>query len=146
MEERIRIHELEPNAYEAMLGLENYLQTSGLDKHLIELIKIRASQINGCAYCLDMHTKDALANGEEPKKLMAISAWWESPHFTEKERAALLLTDEITRISEKGLTGDAYKKAKENFSDNDMARIIMAIGVINVWNRIAVSTHMIFEG
>lgn len=146
MDNRINIHELEPNSYKAMIGLENYLRLSGLSRHLIELIKIRASQINGCAYCLDMHTKDALANGEEPRRLFAISAWWESPLFDEKERTALQMTDEITRISEKGLTGDTYKKAKENFSDNEIAQIIIAIGVINVWNRIAVSTHLIFEG
>jgi AhpD family alkylhydroperoxidase len=146
MDNRINIHELEPNSYKAMIGLENYLRSSGLSRHLIELIKIRASQINGCAYCLDMHTKDALANGEEPRRLFAISAWWESPLFDEKERTALQMTDEITRISEKGLTGDTYKKAKENFSDNEIAQIIIAIGVINVWNRIAVSTHLIFEG
>ena len=146
MDNRINIHELEPNSYKAMIGLENYLRSSGLSRHLIELIKIRASQINGCAYCLDMHTKDALANGEEPRRLFALSAWWESPLFDEKERTALQMTDEITRISEKGLTGDTYKKAKENFSDNEIAQIIIAIGVINVWNRIAVSTHLIFEG
>lgn len=146
MDNRININELEPNSYKAMIGLENYLRLSGLSRHLIELIKIRASQINGCAYCLDMHTKDALANGEEPRRLFAISAWWESPLFDEKERTALQMTDEITRISEKGLTGDTYKKAKENFSDNEIAQIIIAIGVINVWNRIAVSTHLIFEG
>lgn len=146
MDNRINIHALEPNSYKAMIGLENYLKSSGLSRHLIELIKIRASQINGCAYCLDMHTKDALANGEEARRLFAISAWWESPLFDEKERTALQMTDEITRISEKGLTDDTYKKAKENFSDNEIAQIIIAIGVINVWNRIAVSTHLVFEG
>lgn len=145
MQERIKIHELEPDSYKAMMGLENYLKSSGLSRYLIELIKIRASQINGCAYCLDMHTKDALANGEEPRRLFAISAWWESLLFNEKERAALQMTDEITRISGQGLTDDAYNKAKENFSDNEIAQIIIAIGVINVWNRIAVATHMIFE-
>lgn len=137
MKERIKIHKLEPNAYKAIIGIEQYLHKSGLDKNLIELIKIRASQINGCVYCLDMHTKDALTNGEEPKKLMAVAAWWESPHFTERERAALLMTNEITLISEKGLSDNAYKMAKENFSDNEIAQIIIAIGAINIWNRIA---------
>ncbi|MFA5651001.1 MAG: carboxymuconolactone decarboxylase family protein [Proteiniphilum sp.] len=146
MKERINVQQLEPNSYKAMIGLENYLHSSGLSRKLIELIKIRASQINGCAYCLDMHTKDAMANGEEPRRLFAIAAWWESPLFNEKERAALKMTDEITRISEQGLSDEAYSIAKENFSDNEIAQIIIAIGVINVWNRIAVATHMVFEG
>ena len=146
MKERINVQQLEPNSYKAMIGLENYLHSSGLSRQLLELIKIRASQINGCAYCLDMHTKDAMANGEEPRRLFAISAWWESPLFNEKERAALKMTDEITRISEQGLSDEAYTLAKENFTDNEIAQIIIAIGVINVWNRIAVATHMVFEG
>ncbi len=146
MKERINVQQLEPNSYKAMIGLENYLHSSGLSRQLLELIKIRASQINGCAYCLDMHTKDAMANGEEPRRLLAISVWWESPLFNEKERAALKMTDEITRISEQGLSDEAYTLAKENFSDNEIAQIIIAIGVINVWNRIAVATHMVFEG
>ena len=87
-----------------------------------------------------------MANGEKPRRLFAISAWWESPLFNKKERAALRMTDEITRISEKGLSDEAYSMAKESFSDNEIAQIIIAIGVINVWNRIAVATHMVFEG
>ncbi len=145
MEERIRVNDLEPESYKAMYGLEKYLNSTSLSKSLRELIKIRASQINGCAFCIDMHTKDALEFGETNRRIFAISAWWESPLFDEKEKTALQMTDEITKISDKGLTSETYKRAKANFSDNEIAQIIMAISVINVWNRIAVSTHMIFD-
>ncbi len=104
METRINIHSIEPKAYEAMLGLEKYLSSSVLDKKLIELIKIRASQINACAYCIDMHTKDALKYGESPRRIFAVSAWWESPLFDEKERIAMKMTEEITLIAKNGLT------------------------------------------
>ena len=145
METRINIHSIEPKAYEAMLGLEKYLSGSVLDKKLIELIKIRASQINACAYCIDMHTKDALKYGESPRRIFAVSAWWESPLFDEKERIAMKMTEEITLIAKDGLTSETYQKAKENFSDNEIAQIIMQIVTINSWNRIAVSTHMVHE-
>ena len=145
METRINIHSIEPKAYEAMLGLEKYLSGSVLDKKLIELIKIRASQINACAYCIDMHTKDALKYGESPRRIFAVSAWWESPLFDEKERIAMKMTEEITLIAKNGLTSETYQKAKENFSDNEIAQIIMQIVTINSWNRIAVSTHMVHE-
>lgn len=145
MEKRIRVNELEPESYKAMYGLEKYLNSTNLSKILRELIKIRASQINGCAFCIDMHTKDALENGETPRRIFAISAWWESPLFNEKEKAVLQMTEEITKIADKGLTSETYKLAKANFSDNEIAQIIMAISIINVWNRIAVSTHMIFD-
>ena len=93
MTERINIHELEPESYKAMMGLEKYLNQTGLSKSLKELIKIRASQINGCAFCIAMHTKDALELGEDHRRLFAVSAWWESPLFTEEERVALQMTE-----------------------------------------------------
>lgn len=145
MEKRIRINELEPEAYKAMFGLEKYLNSTGLDKNLKELIKIRASQINGCAYCIELHTKDALKNGENNRRIFALSAWWESPLFNDKEKTVLQMTEEITRITDKGMTETTYRRAKENFSDNEIAQIIMQISIINTWNRIAVSTHMYHE-
>ncbi len=145
MKTRIRIKELEPESYNAMFGLEKYLNSTSLDKNLKELIKIRASQINGCAYCIELHTKDALENGESNKRIFALSAWWESPLFSDKEKNVLQMTEEITRISEKGMTETTYQKAKENFSNNEIAQIIMQISVINTWNRIAISTHMYHE-
>ncbi len=145
MEDRINIQKLEPKAYEAMFGLEKYLSTSKLSKTLLELIKIRASQINGCAYCIDMHTQEAIKHGENPRRIFAISAWWESPLFDEKEQVVLKMTEEVTLISDKGLTTETYEKAKNSFDDNEIAQIIMQIGVINAWNRIAVSTRMMHE-
>ncbi|MEA4903313.1 MAG: carboxymuconolactone decarboxylase family protein [Petrimonas sp.] len=145
MEKRIDIQRIEPKAYEAMLGLEKYLSTSTLDKKLIELIKTRASQINGCAYCIEMHANDALKYGETQRRIFAVSAWWESPLFDEKEKIALKMAEEITLIAKEGLSSETYRKAKENFSDNEIAQIIMVTVTINSWNRIAVSTHQVHE-
>ncbi len=145
MEKRISIKDLEPDAYKAMYGLEKYLSSAGLNTKLQELIKIRASQINGCAYCIEIHVTAALENGESQRRIFALSAWWESPLFDEKEKTVLKMTDEITLISANGLSSATYKKAKEYFSDNEIAQLIMQIGTINIWNRIAVSTHMVHE-
>ncbi|WP_440120962.1 carboxymuconolactone decarboxylase family protein [Tenacibaculum sp. Ill] len=142
MKQRLNIQELEPNAYNAILGIFKYLETSTLSKKSKNLIKIRASQINTCAYCIEMHTAEALKNGEEQNRVFALSAWKESPLFSEKEKALLSATDEITLISDNGLTEGTFQKLKEYFTDNEIAQIIMQIGEINIWNRIAVSTQM----
>ena len=145
MSERINIKKLEPKAYEAMFGVEKYLSTSKLSKTILELIKIRASQINGCAYCIDIHTKDAIKYGENPRRIFAVSAWWESPLFDEKEQIVLKMTEEVTLVADKGLTTKTYNLAKTIFDDNEIAQIILQIAIINTWNRIAVSTRMIHE-
>ena len=145
MSERINIKKLEPKAYEAMFGLEKYLSTSKLSKTILELIKIRASQINGCAYCIDMHTQEAIKHGDNPRRIFAVSAWWESPLFDEKEQVVLKMTEEVTLVADKGLTTKTYDLAKTIFDDNEIAQIIMQIAIINTWNRIAVSTRMIHE-
>lgn len=145
MTKRILIKALEPEAYKAMLGLEHYMSGSKLPKLVRELIKIRASQINSCAYCIDMHTEEALKTGEAPRRLFALSAWKESPLFTEEERAVLQLTEEVTLIAEKGVSDETYEKALKFYDENELAQIIMQIIVINSWNRIAVSTHMIYK-
>ncbi|WP_411823534.1 carboxymuconolactone decarboxylase family protein [Leptospira sp. 'Mane'] len=142
MQQRISIRDLQPEAYKAMFGLENYLNSTGIDKKMKELIKVRASQINGCAYCIQLHAADARKAGETEQRIYALSAWWETPIFTEQEKVVLAMTDEITRISEKGLTEQTYKAAKKIFNDNNIAQIIMQISIINTWNRIAVATHM----
>ncbi|CAM1353567.1 carboxymuconolactone decarboxylase family protein [Tenacibaculum ascidiaceicola] len=142
MKQRLNIQELEPNAYNAVLGIFKYLETSTLSKKSKNLIKIRASQINTCAYCIEMHTAEALKNGEEQNRIFALSAWKESPLFSEKEKALLSATDEVTLISYNGLTENTFQKLKEYFTDNEIAQIIMQIGEINIWNRIAVSTQM----
>lgn len=142
MSERINIQKLEPKAYQAMFGLENYIQNSGLSKTHIELIKIRASQINGCAFCINMHTADALKQGETAQRIFLLNAWRETTLFTEEEQIILAMTEDITLIAQGGLSEEVYQKAKTQFDENTIAKIIMAIVTINAWNRIAISTHM----
>lgn len=123
--------------------METSLQNSFLSPIQKELIKIRASQINGCAFCLDMHTKDALKYGETPQRIFLLNAWRDAKElYTEEEQVILMIAEEITLISEKGLTEETYQKAKELFDETQISDIIMAGIVINMWNRIAISTHM----
>jgi AhpD family alkylhydroperoxidase len=144
METRININEIEPDAFKAMYTLEGYLQKSGLDKKLYELIKIRASQINGCAFCLNMHTKDARKMGETEQRIYVLNAWRETNFFTEEEQAALALTEEVTNI--RGHVSDeSYNRALAVFGANKAAHVIMAAVTINAWNRIAISTHLMPE-
>ena len=145
MDTRIDISELEPKAYQAMFGLEKYLSSVELDSTLKELIKIRASQINGCAYCIQMHTEQARKQGETEQRIYALSAWKESPLFTNQERAVLALTDEITLISNHGLSKETYDTALELLSENGLAQSIMQIVTINAWNRMAISTNIRHE-
>jgi AhpD family alkylhydroperoxidase len=126
-------------------GVEDYTRTAELPSSLRELIKIRASQINGCAYCIDMHTEDAIEGGETPRRIFALSAWKESPLFSEEERAVLQLTEEVTRISNHGVSDETYNTVLKYYSENQLAQILMQIVVINSWNRIAVSTNQIYE-
>ncbi|MFI2744444.1 carboxymuconolactone decarboxylase family protein [Zhouia sp. PK063] len=143
MEKRVNIQTLEPQAYKAMLGLEGYLSTIAISKTLKELIKIRSSQLNNCAFCIHMHTKDALKYGESQQRLFILSAWREaSDLFTAQEKVALEMTEEITLIHQQGLTTVTYQKALTVFSTHEIAQLIMAIVTINSWNRIAVSTHL----
>ena len=139
---RVKIDKVQPAAYEAMFGLEKYLGTIDLGTSLPELIKTRASQINGCAYCIQMHTKAAQENGETTERLFALSAWRESPLFTEKERAVLALTEEVTLISNHGVSDRVYSRVSEHFNEEQIAQIIMAITTINAWNRIAIAIQI----
>jgi len=143
---RIIIKDIEPNSYKAMLGMEQYIRNAQIPVLLRELIKIRASQINGCAYCLDMHTQEAMKLGESQRRIFALPAWKESPLFTDEERAVLKLTEEVTFISEDGVSDETYNKVLDIFGENVLAQIIMQIIIINSWNRIAVSTRQVFEG
>ena len=142
MNTRINIKQLEPDAYRAMFGLEKYLDSIALVSTLKELIKIRASQINGCTYCIKMHTQNARNQGETEQRIFALSAWKESTLFTDRERAVLALTDEITLISCHGLSKATYDLALEHLDESLLAESIMQIITINAWNRIAVSTHL----
>ena len=141
MEQRIQIDEAEPKAYEALTELSKYVKTCGLDPIHLELINIRASQINGCAFCLNIHTTDALKRGEKEQRIFVLPAWRETDLFTDEERIILAMTEEITQISEEGLTSLTYKKASQAFNEQYFSQIVMAIVTINTLNRIAISTH-----
>ncbi|RXK81257.1 carboxymuconolactone decarboxylase family protein [Filimonas effusa] len=141
MNNRIDITALEPAAYKAMYALEVTLQHSSLTKIQKELIKIRASQINGCAFCLDMHTKDALKYGETQQRIFLLNAWRETTLYTEEERVILQMTEEVTLVHQHGLSDETYAKAKQLFTDNQIAQILLSIATINTWNRLAISTN-----
>lgn len=138
---RISIKTEAPAAYRAMAAFDRSIE---LDPALRELIKIRASQLNGCAYCIDMHTRAAREAGESEQRLYALAAWRESPLFTLRERAALELTDAITGIGKHGVPDPVYQHAVAEFTPGELANLILAITAINAWNRIAVSSGMIF--
>lgn len=140
MEKRIDLQAVEPNAYKPMMALEQYIQQSQIPKNQLELIKIRASQINGCAYCLDLHTKDAISLGESPQRIFLLNAWRETELYTAQERIVLAITEEITLIHDKGLSAATYAQASEVFNEQYIAQLIMAVICINAWNRIAIST------
>lgn len=140
-EKRIDIQQLEPAAYKAMYALENFLQNSQLLKTHLELIKIRASQINGCAFCINLHTTDALKQGETPQRIFLLNTWKETSLFTEEERNILAITEEVTLISQNGLSDATYKQAEKLFDPNYIAQIIVAVATINAWNRFAISTN-----
>lgn len=141
MEKRIQIDAVEPLAFKAMFGLEKYIQQSQLDKIHYELIKIRASQLNGCAYCINMHTKDTLKMGEDPQRLFLLDAWWDTELYSEEEQIILKMTEEITLVHQKGLSQKTYKQAIQLFDEHYFSQIVMAIVTINAWNRISISTH-----
>ncbi|GLX00051.1 alkyl hydroperoxide reductase AhpD [Microtetraspora sp. NBRC 16547] len=132
-----------PEIYRAMVALNRTISESGLEDSLQALVKIRASQINGCAFCIDMHTLDARAAGETEQRIYALPAWAETPFFTARERAALALTEAITLISATRVPDDVYAEAAQEFDEQELARLIWAITAINAWNRIAISTRMV---
>lgn len=139
MEPRLDYGATAPGALSAMSGLERYVRGSGLERNLLELVKVRASQINGCAYCLDMHWKDARAAGETEQRLYSLSAWRETPFYTDRERAALQWAEVLTRLSEADVSDHVYEEARQQFSEEELVNLTMAVVVINGWNRLAVS-------
>lgn len=134
------ISEVKPAAYQAVAGLEKYIRAN-VDPALLHLLKLRASILNGCAFCVDMHSTEALAEGEDSRKLFAVSAWREGSFFTDKERAALDLTDHVTRLGEHGVPDDVWDAAVEHYGTEGVADLLMVIATINVWNRLAVATR-----
>lgn len=139
MQTRMDYHKAAPGVVEAMARLETYVRQCGLERPLIELVKVRASQINGCAYCLDMHTKDARARGESEQRLYTLNAWEETPFFTERERAALAWTEAVTRVADSRVPDDVYERARRQFSEKELADLTLAIVAINGWNRLAIA-------
>ena len=137
--ERLNFKRLVPAAYRAMLALESYVHETGLESSLLELVKMRASQINGCAYCLDMHSKDARAAGETEQRLFVLNAWREAPLYTDRERAALAWTEAVTLVNESHVPEDVYQQARAHFSEEELVNLTMAIVAINGWNRLEVS-------
>jgi AhpD family alkylhydroperoxidase len=127
-----------PDAYRAMAALEQYVMGCGLEHGLLHLVKTRASQINGCAFCIHMHTREARAAGESEERLYLLDAWRESPLYTERERAALAWTEALTLITEGHAPDAVYEQARAQFSEADLAKLSLAIGVINTWNRLAI--------
>lgn len=146
MTQRIQMAEAVPNAFQSLLALSGEVEKAaadaGVDKLLIELVKIRASQLNGCAYCLDMHTADAVKLGEDPRRIFVLDAWRETELFTEQERAALELTETITRLAQtQGVPDEVYERATAAFTEVQYGVVAWAILVINSWNRVAVPSH-----
>ncbi len=141
MEQRMNLFAIEPEGYKAMVGLENYINSTELTAIHKELIKIRTSQINGCAFCLDMHTKDARKYGESEQRIYTLSAWRDTPFFTPEEQALLALTEEVAMISNH-VSESTYNNAVKLLGEKYVAQAIIAMTAINVWNRIAISTGM----
>jgi AhpD family alkylhydroperoxidase len=143
MKSRMNINAAEPRIYKAMAVADNQVKEFNIDPKLKELIKVRVSQINGCGYCIEYHSKDALALGESAQRLLALSAWWETPFFNEDEQAALKLAEEVTRIYEHGVSEETYQDALKHFGETGVAQIIFIAITINSWNRIAIPVHMV---
>ena len=139
MEPRLNPYKSSPKAYEAMVNLERFVDSCGLERPLLELVKMRASQINGCAYCLDMHSKDARALGETEQRLYLLNAWRESPPYTDRERAALEWTEAVTLVSESHVEDDVYDRVKACFTPEELANLTLAIVAINGWNRLSIA-------
>jgi AhpD family alkylhydroperoxidase len=143
MKPRMNYYQAAPETIKALVALEAQIQASGLEKSLIELVKTRASQINGCAYCIDMHTTDARKHGETEQRLYLLSAWRESPLYTDRERAALAWTEALTLISETHAPDDVYEAMRAQFSEAEAVNLTMLIGAINAWNRVAIGFRAI---
>lgn len=140
-EPRVNYPRVAPEAFRAQRGLENYINQCGLEASLIHLVKMRASYINGCAYCIDMHSKDARHEGETEQRLYAVPVWRETPFFTPRERAALAWTEAVTEIYKGGVSDELYARAREHFSEKELVDLTMVVVTINGWNRLAITFH-----
>jgi AhpD family alkylhydroperoxidase len=143
MESRINYVKVAPGALEAMLSLEHYVRKTGLEESLINLVYLRASQINGCAYCLDMHWKDLRAAGETEQRLYGLDAWAESPYYSDRERAALAWTEAVTNIRDGHVPDEVYDQARHSFTGKELADLTVAIAAINGWNRLNIAARTV---
>lgn len=143
MKARLDYNAIAPEAAKIMVEFEKYISSTNLDLTLLELVKMRASQINGCAFCLDMHSKDARANGETEQRLYGLNAWRETDYYTKRERAALALTESITEISTKNVSDELYRSVREQFNEKDFVDLVYAINTINNWNRLAITMRVV---
>ncbi len=139
MKPRMNFFQAAPDTVNALMALENQVASSGLEQSLIELVKTRASQINGCAYCINMHTQDARKHGETEQRLYLLNAWREAPAYTDRERAALAWTEAVTLISDTHAPEDVYQEIRAHFSEAETVNLTMLIATINAWNRLAIS-------
>ena len=139
MTPRIDHHKMEPGVMRAMLALQHVVDESGLEPALLGLVEVRASQINGCAYCIDMHTKDARARGETEQRLYLLDAWRESPFYSVRERAALAWTEAVTRVTDGHVPHEVYQQAREHFDEGELVKLTLAVVTINGWNRLSIS-------
>ena len=146
MNARIDLMHVTPGVIQAMLGLERQVRQGGLDHGLLDLIRMRASQINGCAYCLDMHSKDARANGETEQRLYGLDAWRETPYYSARERAALEWTEALTLVAETRVPDDVYERVREQFSEDELAHLSLAVVAINGWNRLNIAARTVAGG
>ena len=138
MEQRLDFYKASPDAMKALIALEVAMSKLGLDPLLLDLVKLRASQINGCAFCVDLHSSDARKKGETERRLYAISAWRETPFFTDKERAALAWTESLTRVADTHAPDADYDALRRHFTEAEMTNLTVAIGLINTWNRLSI--------
>ena len=143
MQTRLNVAAAAPEGYKALAGVERYLASSAIEKKLLHLIKLRASQINGCAYCIDMHWKDSRAVGESEQRLYGLDAWEESPYYTDRERAALAWTEALTRVADDHVPDAVYDRVRPHFNDKELADLTVAVAMINAWNRIAISSRTV---
>ncbi len=146
MEARFDYGKMAPGVYEAMEGLEHYLSGCGLEKPLMYLIQLRASQMNGCAYCLDMHWKDLRASGENEQRLYSLEAWRECPYYSDRERAALAWTEAVTEIAQGHVPDAVYQEARSHFSEKELSDLTLAVAAINAWNRLSIASRIVPGG
>ena len=140
---RIDYNKVAPEVMRAMMGLEHQVRQSGLESSLLDLVKLRASQVNGCAYCIDMHSKDARARGETEQRLYELDAWREAPFYSERERAALAWTEAVTLVASGHVPDEVYREVRERFSEAELANLTLAVVAINGWNRLGIAFRAI---